>query len=92
MLLTHFLSLQLGEVVPDFCRDFTFKTPVSGRRLQASGGANCSFNVLDVARNNTNFSIFSDLIEVAGLDKIFSCSGPFTAMVPTNDAFSALDP
>jgi uncharacterized surface protein with fasciclin (FAS1) repeats len=31
------------------------------------------------------------LIEVAGLTEYFMCSGPFTLLAPTNDAFDALD-
>jgi uncharacterized surface protein with fasciclin (FAS1) repeats len=32
------------------------------------------------------------LINLAGLDEIFNCPGPFTAMVPTNEAFAQVDP
>jgi uncharacterized surface protein with fasciclin (FAS1) repeats len=32
------------------------------------------------------------LIDLAGLAPIFSCAGPFTALIPTNEAFNSLDP
>lgn len=32
-----------------------------------------------------------ELIELAGLTEYFMCSGPFTLLAPTNDAFDGLD-
>jgi len=54
-----------------FCQDFTF---TDHRRLQ-NGGEDCSPNVLDVAREIPNLSIFVDLVERAGLEEIFNCPG-----------------
>jgi len=54
-----------------FCRDFTFH---DHRRLQ-NGGEECTPNILDVARGNSELSIFVDLIERAGLEEVFDCAG-----------------
>lgn len=47
--------------------------------------------MLDTARLNPDLSIFVDMIEVAGLEEIFLCAGPFTALIPTNAAFESID-
>lgn len=60
------------------------------RELQYSGHI-CDLNVLDTARQNPDLSIFVDLIEVAGLEEIFLCAGPFTVLIPTNAAFENID-
>lgn len=57
------------------CADFVF---VSG------GAPNCSPNILDEAKSNPKLSIVVSLFEVAGIQNIFSCPGPFTALFPTN--------
>jgi len=54
-----------------FCRDFTFH---DRRRLQ-NGGEQCTPNILDIARGNSELSIFVDLIERAGLEEVFDCAG-----------------
>lgn len=69
----------------DYGRGFFHK-----RELQYSGHI-CDLNVLDTARLNPDLSIFVDLIEVAGLEEIFLCAGPFTALIPTNAAFENVD-
>ena len=55
----------------EFCRDLTF---TDRRRLQ-NGGKDCSPNILGVARQNPDLSIFVDLIERAGMEAIFNCPG-----------------
>lgn len=40
---------------------------------------------------NKDLSTFVQLLEVAGLTEYFMCSGPFTLLAPTNEAFEALD-
>lgn len=60
------------------------------RKLQYSGHI-CDLNVLDTARLDPDLSIFVDMIEVAGLEEIFLCAGPFTALIPTNAAFESID-
>jgi len=77
--------------VPEICKDFTFETKKGDRELLVYDGELCKNNVLDAARKDNNFKTFVDLIELAGLDDIFLCSGPFTAMIPTNDAFNKLN-
>jgi uncharacterized surface protein with fasciclin (FAS1) repeats len=54
-------------------------------------GALCDPNVLEAARLKKDLSTFVKLLDVAGLTEYFVCSGPFTLLAPTNDAFDALD-
>jgi uncharacterized surface protein with fasciclin (FAS1) repeats len=68
----------------NICEEYTFNRRV--RRLQ-DGGANCDKNVLDTALGNAQLTIVTTLIELAGLSDIFSCPGPFTALLPSNFAF-----
>jgi len=79
----------VGDVVepePGFCDVFTFE---DRRRLQ-DGGEDCAPNILDVARGDPNLQIVVDLMERVELDTIFQCAGPFTLLLPTDDAFLAL--
>lgn len=55
-------------------------------------GELCSPNLLEAARRDPNLSVFVTLIEAAGLDFLFWCAGPFTALAPSNAAFNRLDP
>ena len=43
-------------------------------------------NVLETACNEPELSIFLTLIEAVNLQDIFTCSGPFTVLAPTNEA------
>jgi uncharacterized surface protein with fasciclin (FAS1) repeats len=52
----------------------------------------CSPNILDTALDIPSISIFMHLLDIADLTEVFSCRGPFTMLVPSNDAFNALDP
>ena len=47
-------------------------------------------NVVDIAINNSNFSILVDAVVKAELASTLSGDGPFTIFAPTNDAFEAL--
>lgn len=78
----------LSPTPADICDDFTFLQRM--RRLQ-NGGRDCTTNVIDTARNNQDLSIFTTLVELAGLNDIFTCAGPFTALIPTNSAFNDID-
>lgn len=69
------------------CADFNFGT---GRQLLLGGGAT-SPNVLEVARENRSVSLFVDLVNRSGLAQILDCSGPFTVLAPTNNAFRSVD-
>jgi uncharacterized surface protein with fasciclin (FAS1) repeats len=71
----------------DFCDPYTF----SRRRLQY-GGEDCFPNVLDRARLNDNLETFVSLVELAGLNRVFDCPGPFTCLPPTDEAFAQLGP
>ena len=77
-------------ILPDICPDLDFRSSVH-RRLQ-DDGALCDPNVLETARMKQNLSTFVALLEIAGLEDIFLCAGPFTCLAPTNAAFDALDP
>jgi len=55
-------------------------------------GALCEPSALDTARRYPDLSTFVQLIELAGLEDVFLCAGPFTLLAPSNDAFDALDP
>lgn len=68
--------------------DFRF---LSEPRLQLEGEL-CFPNVLQVAKSDPSLSIFVSLIERSGLEEIFLCAGPFTTLIPTNDAFHLSDP
>lgn len=78
------LAPTLAPTPVDICDEFTFDRRV--RRLQ-DGGKNCATNVLDTARGNSDLSIATTLIDLAGLTEIFSCPGPFTALIPSNTVF-----
>jgi uncharacterized surface protein with fasciclin (FAS1) repeats len=47
---------------------------------------------LEVARNISELSLAVSLIDRAGIAAIFTCPGPFTALLPTNTAFQSVDP
>lgn len=49
-------------------------------------------SVTDVAAQYPELTLVSALIERAELSDIFLCPGPFTALLPTNAAFDAVDP
>lgn len=70
---------------PDFCDAFTFE------ELPGSG-QNSTMNILEVASMDPDLSVVVGLIRAAGLQNVFDCPGPFTALLPTNAAFEALDP
>jgi uncharacterized surface protein with fasciclin (FAS1) repeats len=61
------------------------------RRLQ-DGGQDCDPNLLATASQNPDLSSIVQLFELAGLEEIFTCPGPFTGLFPTNAAFEQLDP
>lgn len=71
---------------PGFCDFFTFED----RRRPQDGGEDCTPNILDMARDDPNLRIVVALMESVELDTIFQCSGPFTLLLPTDDAFRAL--
>lgn len=73
--------------VPEICEALDFR---EGRLLQAEGEL-CETNILETARLDPEFSSFVSLVQEAGLSEIFLCAGPFTALIPTNAAFTALD-
>jgi uncharacterized surface protein with fasciclin (FAS1) repeats len=56
------------------------------------GGSNCEPNILDVAALYPEFTLSAALIARADLADIFSCPGPFTALLPTNAAWDSVDP
>jgi len=74
----------------DFSSDATMVEVMLGMSSETDGEL-CSPSVLDVAGQN-GFSAFVNLMSLAGIEDIFKCAGPFTAFVPSNAAFRALDP
>lgn len=74
----------------NICDAFTFGN--STRRSLQNGGMNCTQNVLQTAEQNPELTTIVSLIKAAGLEDIFSCAGPFTALLPDNAAFNKLDP
>jgi transforming growth factor-beta-induced protein len=81
----HTIDDVLVPETEDICDDYTFDDGTTD-------GQDCDPNVLDIARENPNFSTIVTLIEQAGLADIFSCAGPFTALLPNNAAIDNLDP
>jgi uncharacterized surface protein with fasciclin (FAS1) repeats len=57
-----------------------------------SDGPLCDPSVLDTAKENSDLTTVLELLEIADLTEVFSCSGPFTFLAPSNAAFEALDP
>ena len=54
------------------------------------GGGIEQNSILQTASATDNLSLFVDAINQTGLENIFSLSGPFTVLAPTNEAFQAL--
>jgi transforming growth factor-beta-induced protein len=81
----HTIDDVLVPETEDICDDYTFDDG-------STEGQDCEPNVLEIARENPNFSVIVTLIEHVGLKDIFSCAGPFTALLPNNAAFDNLDP
>jgi len=79
--IAHTVLLLFTET--DFCNLFDFGSDV---------GPNCMPSVTDVAAQYPELTLVSALIERAELSDIFLCPGPFTALLPTNAAFDAVDP
>lgn len=48
-------------------------------------------NIIEVARTNPDLTLAVILFERAGLTDIFSCAGPFTVQLPTNEALMKVD-
>jgi transforming growth factor-beta-induced protein len=85
----HTIDTVLSPDDDDFCDAFDFSN--RRRRLQ-DGGENCETNILDTAREYPELSIAVSLLTAADLQDVFSCSGPFTALLPSNSAFDNLNP
>lgn len=54
------------------------------------GGDDPPKNVVQVANNDSRFSILAEAVQAAGLTDTLTAPGPITVFAPTNDAFSAL--
>jgi uncharacterized surface protein with fasciclin (FAS1) repeats len=50
----------------------------------------CSPSLLEIARNTSELTLSVAFLEAAGLDGLLACAGPFTALLPNNDAFTSL--
>ena len=47
-------------------------------------------DLLDTAQRSGNFKIFLDTVKTSGLTRELKTEGPFTAFIPTDDAFGRL--
>ena len=54
------------------CEEYTFDRRL--RKLQ-DGGQDCELNVIETAAQNPDLQMVTMLINVAGLEPIFSCAG-----------------
>jgi uncharacterized surface protein with fasciclin (FAS1) repeats len=72
---------------PAVCDLFEF----SDERRKLSDGV-CSPNVFEVAQREPSISLTLTMLERVDLSNIFLCNGPFTALLPSNQAWSMLDP
>lgn len=62
--------------------------------VTACGGGgdddNSPKNIVQVAQNDSRFSVLVEAVQAAGLADTLSAPGPLTVFAPTNDAFAAL--
>jgi uncharacterized surface protein with fasciclin (FAS1) repeats len=76
-----------AEVGPDkpseFCEMYTFDGSTSD--------SNCTPGILEVATQYPEFTLSATLIDRVDLSDVFMCPGPFTALLPTNAAWDAVD-
>ena len=80
---TPALALDLSpppSPVPYNCSQIGLGDTAAGR--VCAGG-----NVLEVARENLELSLFVSLYEILDLELMFDCAGQFTAIFPTNSTF-----
>lgn len=68
----------------EFCEVFTFGSNSD------YGGANCQPNILEIASRDPNVSLAVRLIKAARLTSVFDCAGPFTLLLPSNQAIQNL--
>jgi uncharacterized surface protein with fasciclin (FAS1) repeats len=47
-------------------------------------------NIVEIAANDSRFTVLTQLLEATDLDAALSGAGPFTVFAPTDDAFAAL--
>lgn len=62
----------------DICEEFTFDRRV---RMLQDGGQNCNDNVFETASQDPDLQIVTTLINVAGLEPIFSCAGEWLCLL-----------
>jgi uncharacterized surface protein with fasciclin (FAS1) repeats len=74
-------SHQIDTGPPDIC---------DGVDLHGFQHIECSPSLLEIARNTSELSLSVALLEAAGLDGLLACAGPFTALLPSNDAITSL--
>lgn len=53
---------------------------------------NCMPSITEIAAQYPELTLATALLERAELTEIFTCPGPFTALLPSNSAFDAADP
>ncbi|WP_168797455.1 fasciclin domain-containing protein [Neolewinella litorea] len=74
----------------DRTQDYNSGTTTASNRNMANTASNPNSTIVDVAKNNSNFSTLVSALKSAELVDILSSNGEFTVFAPTNDAFSAV--
>jgi uncharacterized surface protein with fasciclin (FAS1) repeats len=76
-----------GKLNDNSCSEFVVDSHVGLQRVQGRDN-----NVLNVAQEIPEVSVFVSLVYRYNINDILQCNGPFTGLFPTNDAFRLLDP
>ena len=76
-----------GNTIENKCSKFEY-----GLRLKQRSLYNSNASLLGIAQEIPEISVFMSLLNRFDLSYILECDGPFTGLIPTNDAFSRLDP
>ena len=76
-----------GSTQNDKCSKFVY-----GKDLRQPLRHSSYASLLDIAREIPEISVFMSLLNRFDLTYILECDGPYTGLIPTNDAFGLLDP
>ena len=76
-----------GNAEYDKCSNFESAKILKQRSLYSSYSS-----LLNIARELPEITVFVSLLHRFDLSYLLECEGPFTGLIPTNDAFSRMDP
>jgi uncharacterized surface protein with fasciclin (FAS1) repeats len=76
-----------GKTSDAKCSKFEYGVKMQRRSLYSRYA-----NLLNIAREIPEISVFMSLLNRFNLSYILECEGPYTGLIPTNDAFGLLDP